>query len=49
MDNNNVDKITGMRAAEETSTLEATENDITTSTTDTKVEREITGVEVRNI
>ena len=46
--NNTVDEIPGMGAFEETEILDAIENDITTSTTDKKVDRENTGVEVGN-
>ena len=48
MDNNDVDKMKGMGATEETSTLYSIENDIAASTTDTTVDIEITGVDVGN-
>ena len=48
MDNNALDKIPGMGAAEERAILDAIESDITTSTIDTTEYMEITGVEVGN-
>ena len=49
MDNNAVDEILGMGAAEETANLDAIENDIEASTTYTTVGTESTGVEAGNI
>lgn len=48
MDNNALDKIPGMGAAEERAILDAIESDIATSTIDTTEYTEITGVEVGN-
>ena len=49
MDNNAVYQIPGMGAAEETAILDAIKNDIVTSTTDTIVDKESTGVDIVNI
>ena len=48
MDNNAIDKIPGMGDATETAILDAIENYIATSTTDKKIDTEITGVDVGN-
>ena len=48
MDNNTVVEIPRMGAYEETAILDAIENYIATSTTDKKIDMEITGVDVGN-
>ena len=48
MHNNTVDETPGMRAYEETSILDAIENDFFASTTDTTVDMESTGMYVDN-
>ena len=48
MDYNAIDEILGIRDAKETAILDAIENYIATSTTDKKIDTEITGVDVGN-
>ena len=49
MNNNAVDETPGMRAAERTAMLDTIYNDTTARNTDTTVDMEITGLDIKNI